>query len=119
MAAVPISHSESYSQRADLHGEVLAPLAADRKTPDWRHFVAAGTVVAGGVLIATGRRRAGLGVAALGSAIALVEEQPAVRLWWKRLPALLDQTQYFLDRAEVYLKEATSQGKRLQGILRR
>jgi len=119
MAAVPISKPEGASHAVDLAGELLSPIAPDRRKPDWTHFVAAGTIVAGAAIIASGRRRTGMTVAALGTAMALVEEQDSVKLWWKRLPGLLDQAQYFLDRAEVYLKEATEKGHRLQGILRR
>ena len=119
MAAVPISHSESSSAPIDLQGELLPPIGPDRKTPDWTHFLAAGTVLAGGILIASGRRRAGLTVAAAGTSLALAQEQESVKLWWRRLPGLLDQAQHFLDRAEDFLKEATEQGHRLQGILRR
>jgi hypothetical protein len=70
-------------------------------------------------LIASGRRRAGLTLAAAGTGLALAQEQESVKLWWRRLPGLLDQAQHFLDRAEDFLKEATEQGHRLQGILRR
>ncbi len=119
MAAVPISKTEGTSHSVDFKGELLPPIAADRKKPDWTHFVAAGAVVAGGLIIASGRRRTGMTVAALGTAMALVEEQDSVKLWWQRLPGLLDQAQHFLDRADVYLKEATEKGHRLQGILRR
>jgi len=119
MAAVAVSNVEGSSQTVDLQGELLPAIAPDHRRPDWTHFLAAGTVVAGGLIIASGRRRTGMTVAALGTAMALVEEQDSVKLWWRRLPGLLDQAQYFLDRAEVYLKEATEKGHRLQGILRR
>lgn len=118
MAAVPIPHPEN-SSPVDLHGELLPPLSRDKKTPDWTHYLAAGTVVAGGILIASGRRRTGLVVAAVGTGLALIHEQEAAKVWWKRLPGFLEQAQYFLDRTEGYLKEATAQGHRLQGILRR
>jgi hypothetical protein len=119
MAAVPVSSSEVLPKSLHLHGELLPPITADRKTPDWKHFLAAGTVVAGAALIASGRRRAGLTVTAIGTAMALVEEQESLKVWWKRAPAFLDQAQTFLDRADAYLKEATVQGRRLQGILRK
>jgi len=119
MAAVSVSKSEGSSPFVDLQGELLPPIAPDKKAPDWTHFLAAGTVVAGAVLIASGRRRAGMTVAALGTVMALAEEQDSVKLWWRRLPGLLDQAQYFLDRTEVYLKDATDKGHRLQDIFRR
>jgi hypothetical protein len=119
MAAVPISQPEGSSRFVDLQGELLPPIGPDKKAPDWTHFLAAGTVIAGGILIASGRRRAGLAVAAAGTGLALAHEQESVKLWWKRLPGLLDQAQHFLDRTELFLKEAAEQGHRLQSILKR
>ena len=81
--------------------------------------VAAGTLLAGGVLIASGRRRAGVAVAAAGTALALLEEQEAVKSWWKNLPGYLNDAQHFLDKIEEYLNEASVQGQRIQSILRK
>jgi hypothetical protein len=95
------------------------PTSPGWSSPDWTHYVAAGTVIAGGALIATGHRRAGMAVAATGAAMALLEEQEAVKSWWKNVPAFLAEAQVFLDKVDGYLKEATVQGARLQSILRR
>ena len=67
----------------------------------------------------TGYKRAGMAVAAAGAALALVEEQEAIKSWWQNLPGYLDDAQEFLDKIEGYLDEAAVQGQRLQGILRR
>ncbi len=131
MVAVPIprsgasSHSR-YPQTFASYPEVpaagsasLPAPAPQSASPDWTHYVAAGTLVAGGVLIATGRRRAGVAVAAAGTALALFEEQDAVKAWWKNLPGYLEDAQHFLDKIEEYLKEASVQGQRIQSILRK
>jgi hypothetical protein len=115
MMVVPISRSDEPSY-AITHKATSVP---HEKPADWTHLVAAGTLIAGGVLIATGHRRAGLAVAAAGTAVALIEEQEAVAGWWKGLPQVLNNAQHFLDKAEVYLKEASVQGHRLQSLLRR
>jgi hypothetical protein len=98
---------------------IPGPTSPAWQSPDWTHYVAAGTVIAGGALIATGHRRAGMAVAATGAALALLEEQDAVKSWWKNVPAFLSEAQTFLDKVDGYLKEASVQGARLQGILRR
>jgi hypothetical protein len=101
-------------------GSVSLPAPATAtQSPDWTHYLAAGTLVAGGVLMVTGHKRAGMAVAAAGTALALVEEQEAIKSWWKRLPGYLDDAQEFLDKIEGYLEEAAVQGQRLQGILGR
>jgi hypothetical protein len=111
MAAVPISRTAGSTG--------LQPLLAPVKQDDWSHLVAAGTVLAGGALLAAGHKRAGLAVAVAGTAIALLDEREAAKEWWTRLPGYLDDAQHFLDKVEGYLKEATVQGQRLQGMLRR
>jgi hypothetical protein len=127
MVTVPIPRSDSSPQRALPHPEAPATgvagvppasAAGQPKSPDLTHFLAAGTLVAGGILMITGRRRAGMAVAAAGTAFALLEEQEAVKQWWKSLPGFLSDAQHFLDRLEGYLHEASVQGQRLQGMLR-
>lgn len=129
MAAVPIAESTSQARSAQpvppysevpLTGAAQPTvLPAESTSPDVTHFLAAGTLVAGGLLILSGRRRAGAAIAAAGTAFALLEEQEAVKHWWKSVPGFLENTQHFLDRVEGYLQEARVQGQRLQSMLRR
>jgi hypothetical protein len=86
---------------------------------DWTNLVAAGAVVAGGALMVTGHKRAGLAVAAAGTVLALLDEPEAVGTWWRSLPRYLNGAQDLLDRVEGYLEEANVQGQRLKSILRR
>jgi hypothetical protein len=60
-----------------------------------------------------------MAVAAAGAGLALLEEQEAVKSWWRNVPAFLSEAQVFLDKVDGYMKEAAVQGQRLQGILRR
>ena len=90
-----------------------------KKDQDWKHMVAAGTVVAGGVLMVTGHKRAGLAVAAVGTMVALLDEPEVMDGWWKSMPNYLKGAQELLDKVEGYLDEASKQGKRLQTILHR
>ena len=119
MVAVPISQSSDSSQVRSP--QAISPYnasAAGTASPNWTHFLAAGTIVAGGALIAAGRRRTGVAVACAGTALALLEEQEAVKEWWKALPGYLNDTQEFLDRIEHYLQEVTVQGHRIHNILK-
>jgi hypothetical protein len=131
MVAVPIPRSgassqarypqefASYSEIPAGSASFPAPVQQAAKSPDWTSLLAAGTLLVGGALMVTGHRRAGLAVAATGTALALLEEQEIVAEWWKNLPGYLSEAQHFLDKVEGYLEEATIQGQRLQGILRR
>jgi len=114
MVAIPISPTSSTQLQKISPRQ---PVSAQKN--DWSHLVAAGTVLAGGALMVAGRKKAGMAVAAAGTALALLEDQETVQGWWNRLPEFLGQAQVFLDKAEVYLKQATVQGQRIQGILRR
>ena len=121
-----ISHPQTHSpQQGPPYSEVPLTGAgslsapAQSKSPDLTHFLAAGTLVAGGILMVTGRRRAGMAVAAAGTAFALLDEQEAVKQWWKSLPKFLNDAQHFLDRLDSLVHEASVQGQRLQEILRR
>jgi hypothetical protein len=132
MVAVPIprsgasSHSRnpqafaSYSDVVPAAGSASLPAPAPRPaSPDWTHYVAAGTLLAGGALLASGHRRTGIAVATAGTALALLEEQETIKAWWKNLPGYLNDAQHFLDKIEEYLNEASVQGQRIQSILRR
>jgi hypothetical protein len=131
MVAVPIPRSGTSSQSrypqaftsysdVPAAGSASLPAPALRPaSPDWTHYLAAGTLLAGGALIVTGHRRAGVAVAAAGTALALIEEQEAVKAWWAKLPGYLNEAQHVLDKIEEYLNEASVQGQRIQSILRR
>jgi hypothetical protein len=118
MVAVPIQRSSTSAQAQS--SQAISPYsdASAAASPNWTHFLAAGTIVAGGALIAAGRRRTGVAVAAAGTALALLEEQEVVKEWWKALPGYLNDTQEFLDRIEHYLQEVTVQGHRIHNILK-
>jgi hypothetical protein len=128
MVAVPIPRSGTSSQARYPQslpysgvpaGSASLPAPGQASSPDWTHYVAAGTLVAGGVLMVTGHKRAGMAVAAAGTVLALIEEQDSIKSWWKGLPGYLNDAQEFLDKIEGYLQEAAVQGERLQGMLRR
>lgn len=111
MVAVPITGTgQSTPMRT------LAPVAPQT---DWAQLVAATAVLAGGVLMVAGHKRAGIAAAAAGTALALLDEPETIEGWWKSLPGYLSEAQVFLDKVEGYLQEASTQGHRIQGMLRR
>ncbi len=124
MVAVPISQQGKAESFNSGYGEVSVVGVASNGKPelagqDWASWVAAATLVAGGALMVAGHKRAGLAVAATGTALALLEQQDAVETWWKNLPGYLQEAQVFLDKVEGYMGEAALQGKKIQGLLRR
>jgi len=99
----------------------LLPLApgAPVKQQDWTHLIAAGTVLAGGALMVTGHKKVGMAMAAAGTALALLDEPAVIEGWWKNLPGYLNQAQDFLEKMEGYIEGVSTQGRRVQSLLRR
>jgi hypothetical protein len=111
MVAVPIYPGQAPKQ--------LSRGAAQPASDDLTKYIAAGALVAGAAMMVVGNRRAGLVVAAAGTALAMLEEQELIESWWKKLPGYLSEAQELLDKVEDYMSEASAQGQKLQSMLRR
>ncbi len=85
----------------------------------WTRGVAAGSLVVGALLLVTGRRAAGLAVAAAGGAVALLEDPEAVRDAWNSIPDLVHSGQDFLSRAEGIIDDINQQKDRLRNMISR
>src|ERR1700721_4331064 len=81
---------------------------------NWVRTVAAGTLVTGAVLLATGKRKAGLAVAAAGTIFALVEDPEGVKRVWNNMPDYLENGHTLLGRFEKFVGELTIQGEKLR-----
>src|SRR6202012_380255 len=84
---------------------------------NWVRTVAAGSLVTGAVLLATGKRKAGLAVAAGGTVFALLEDPEGVKQVWNSLPDYLESGHNFLGRFEKFVGEVTSQGEKLRSVV--
>ncbi len=91
----------------------------DDNAMHWTRGVAAGSLLAGALLLVTGYRRAGLAVAAAGAAVGLLEHPQAVRDFWNSIPDLVHSSQDFLSRAESFVDELNRQGARVRDMLSR
>jgi hypothetical protein len=95
----------------------LAPSTSESACDDWLLYTAAGTLVASGVLLVTGNRRAGLAVAAAGAALAMLDQQETVKACWDALPGYLNEIQGILARVHGTVEEIAEQGARLRAAL--
>jgi len=86
---------------------------------NWIRIASAATLVAGGALLLTGRRRSGLFVAATGTALALMDQQDLLRKWWAVLPQYIDDIQELLNQAEGAVEEFAAQREKLGKVLGR
>jgi hypothetical protein len=82
----------------------------------WVRTVAAGSLVTGAILLATGKRKAGLAVAAAGTIFALVEDPEGVKKVWNNIPDYLDSGHTLLGRFEKFVGELTVQGEKLRTV---
>src|ERR1700735_2783124 len=84
---------------------------------NWVRTVAAGTLVTGAILLATGKRKAGLAIAAAGTVFALVEDPEGVKKVGNNIPDYLDNGHDMLSRFEKFIGELTSQGEKLRSVV--
>ena len=85
----------------------------------WSHHLASAALVAGAVLLVTGRRKQALGVAAAGAAMTLFERPESAQELWTALPGHIRNGQDFLVRAEAFLEKLGEQALKLREIIAR
>ena len=112
MPVVQLSSSQRDPDLVPATGEV-----SSGENGDWLLYAAAGTLAAGGVLLATGNRKAGLVVAATGAALAMLDQQETVKTCWNVLPGYLNEIQDFLSRVQSTVDELAVQGAKLRKAL--
>ena len=91
-------------RRASEREPVNAPEA---DSPNWVNLAAGGTLLAGGLLLLTGQRRAGIVMAVAGAALTLLGEQEIVRDWWEQIPTYVDHVQNMIGRVQSSMEELT------------
>jgi energy-converting hydrogenase Eha subunit B len=108
MVVVPLSKA------ARKASETRASTADSRR---WVRMAAAGTLVASGVLLLAGKRRAGLVTALSGAALVMIEQREAVSKLWNALPGYLGAIESVAARAQAAVEDLTVQGERLRRVL--
>ena len=111
MVVVRLSMSENDSQTSSG--------AVESEAMNWIGFAAGGTLVAGGLLMLIGERRAGVVAAASGTALALLAQPETLHSWWNALPGYIDQVQRVLGRVEDTVNEVAAKREDLRRILAR
>lgn len=84
---------------------------------NWVRPFAAGSLVTGALLLLSGKRVAGLAVAAAGTAFALAEDPAGVKKVWDNLPDYLENGHSLLSRFESFVGELTTQGDKLRSVV--
>jgi|SRR5271165_4648301 len=109
MPVVPLNRVESETK--------ITRRVPDSEGASWARYAAAGSLLAGGILLVTGNRRAGLVTAATGAALALLDQQETVKEWWNALPGYIESVQNVLSEVEETVAEVALQRERLHRII--
>jgi hypothetical protein len=106
---VPLSKPENASP--------TTPEAVKSEATSWIGFAAGGTLVASGLLLLAGERKAGMVAAASGTALALLDQQETLHSWWNALPGYIDQVQNVLGKVQDTVNEVAVKRDELRRIL--
>ncbi len=95
------------------------PVAEQDEALNWVGFAAGSALIAGGLLLLSGQRRAGMVAASAGTALALLDQQETLRSWWNVLPAYLDDFQATLTKVQSTVNDVSTKRETLHRILAR
>ena len=95
------------------------PASEQRDGMNWIGWAAGGSLVAAGLLLLTGNRRAGMVAAASGTALALLDQKETLAVWWEALPATIDQTQRIIEQVQDTVNEISVKREALRRALSR
>ena len=83
----------------------------------WQRGVAAGSLITGAILLATGKRKAGITLTAVGAAAALLEDVEGTRDLWNSIPQYIESGQQVLGKFEKFVEELAEQGERVSKMI--
>lgn len=108
MVVVPLSQVANPSQ--------AHPRSAEPGSPNLVSIASGGALVAAGLLLLTGRRRAGLVAAAAGTALAALDQKERVSAWWSDVPVYLDSLQHLLNNVQGTVQQVAIKREKLRRI---
>lgn len=83
----------------------------------WTRTVAIGSLIAGAILLARGKRRAGAVASVAGAAIALLDHPQEVRTFWRNIPTYIESGKSVLERLEHFFEDLSRQGEKLRKLI--
>lgn len=86
---------------------------------NWVQVATGGSLIAGGLLLLTGQKRAGLVMAASGTALAVLEHEDSLRDWWEALPGYVERAQGIFGQVQDVVENLTEKGESLRRVLSR
>ena len=104
--------------RKDKNAQAGPRIQRDDST-DWIKIAAGASLIAGGILLLTGQRRAGMAAAATGTTLAMLDQQDLLRTWWGQLPGYVDQIQDMIGQVQSTVEDFTARRESLRQVLTR
>ena len=86
---------------------------------DWAKIAACGSLISGGLLLLSGQKRAGLVMAASGTALAMLDHEETLRRWWQALPGYVERAQYMFEQVRDVVDDITEKGEQMRRVLSR
>jgi len=86
---------------------------------DLAKVAACGSLMAGGLLLLTGHKRAGLVMAASGTALALMDHEETLKRWWEALPGYVEHAQTMFEQVRDVVEGVAEKGETLRRVLSR
>lgn len=117
MAIVQIPQQVASSAKGaaqELKDRVGQLRAADKC---WTRTAAVGSLITGAVLLAQGKRKAGITATTAGVAFILLEDPKDAKALWNSIPGYLDSGKRLLSRFEKFVEELSEQGAKLRAFL--
>ena len=84
---------------------------------DWVKVAAGGSLLSGGLLLLTGHKRAGLVMAAAGTALAVLDHEEKIRDWWDALPHYIERAQSMFEQVHGIVENVSEKGEALRRML--
>ena len=111
MVVVPLSQPAHETQPARR--------GLESDSPNWIRYAAGASLLTGGLLLVTGRHKAGMVAAASGTALALLDQQETLQAWWKMLPVYIDDVQHLLGHVQVTVDQISNKREKIRQIFGR
>jgi hypothetical protein len=86
---------------------------------NWVEVAACGSLIAGGLLLLSSQKRAGLVMAASGTALAMLEHEETLRRWWEALPGYVDRAQQMFEQVQDVVDSVAEKSESLRRVLSR
>lgn len=112
MSAVPLQQASNY-----VHDMVETVKDTARENPDWMRIGVGSTLLAGALLLITGKHKAGLVVTAAGATLAMLEHRELVSEWWEKLPGHLQNAQHMLDQAQSTIEDLSAKRDSIMNLI--